>query len=291
MKLFYNDDYVAAKYAYDTTRKAKHIRQSLSDDPVDNLEIWDPLHFVERSLEVIAKIHDEPYVDSIKTGIPKTLAESQGFDWDKGIWTSAVAHSAGLIAATTYALQDKERAGSLSSGLHHARRSSGKGNCTVNGLAVAAHQAITMGAPRVLILDFDAHAGGGTWDIISHHLPSVVQLDVTCANFDTYQPDGESRLIYSTPQSYREDINHALHHATLLDPFDIVIYNAGMDPLNSGVSLSDITWREHTVSDFIGDTPAIFALAGGYTWGNKTMDEVVSWHRITIDLWASLETR
>jgi hypothetical protein len=70
-----------------------------------------------------------------------------------------------------------------------------------------------------------------------------------------------------------------------------VIYNAGMDPLNSGVSLSDITWREHTVSDFIGDTPAIFALAGGYTWGNKTMDEVVSWHRITIDLWASLETR
>ena len=58
MKLFYNDDYVAAEYAYDTTRKAKHIRQSLSDDPVDNLEIWDPLHFVEQSLEVIAKIHD-----------------------------------------------------------------------------------------------------------------------------------------------------------------------------------------------------------------------------------------
>jgi hypothetical protein len=41
------------------------------------------------------------------------------------------------------------------------------------------------------------------------------------------------------------------------------------------------------VREFIGETPAIFALAGGYTWGNKTMNDVVDWHRITLNTWAS----
>ncbi len=59
-----------------------------------------------------------------------------------------------------------------------------------------------------------------------------------------------------------------------------------MDPLNSGVSLDDIIYRENAVREFIGYTPAIFALAGGYTWGNKTMDDVVDWHRITLNTWA-----
>ena len=287
MKLFYNDDYVAAKYAYDTTRKSKHIRESLATDPIDNLVIYDPHLFAERSRDLIPTVHDKTYVNAVRTGKPLSMAESQGFDWDEGIWTMAVAHSTGLVAAATAAISEGTRAGSLSSGLHHASKGSGKGFCTINGLAVAARQAVEMEASRVLILDFDAHAGGGTWDIINTHLPSVVQVDVTCAAFDTYQPTGESDITYTGHQDYRQEIDKALRYAKRLDPFDVIIYNAGMDPLNSGVSLGDIIWREKAVSDFIGDTPAVFALAGGYTWGNKTMEDVVDWHRITIDTWAS----
>ena len=287
MKLFYNDDYVAAKYAYDTTRKSKHIRESLATNPIDDLIIYDPILFTEKSYNLLSTVHDEKYVNAVQTGKPLSLAESQGFDWDEGIWTMALAHSTGLVAATTAALSEDTRAGSLSSGLHHANRNSGKGFCTINGLAVAARQAVEMDAPRVLILDFDAHAGGGTWDIINAHLPSVVQVDVTCAAFDTYEPEGESSITYAGHQDYRQEIGKALNYAGELNAFDLIIYNAGMDPVNSGVSLSDIIWREKAVSDFIADTPAVFALAGGYTWGKKTMEDVVDWHRITIETWTS----
>lgn len=287
MKLFYNDDYVAAKYAYDTTRKSKHIKDSLATNPVDDLVMWDPSLFTERTYGLIPTVHGQEYVDAVQTGTPLILAESQGFDWDEGIHTMALAHSTGLVAATTTAIVNSERAGSLSSGLHHASRKKGKGFCTFNGLAVAARQAVEMEESRVLILDFDAHAGGGTWDIINEYLPSVVQVDVTCAAFDTYEPEGESSITYTGHQDYRDQIRNALRYASNLDAFDFIIYNGGMDPINSGVSLSDIIWREKAVSDFIGDTPAVFALAGGYTWGNRTMEDVVEWHRITIETWAS----
>jgi acetoin utilization deacetylase AcuC-like enzyme len=163
------------------------------------------------------------------------------------------------------------------------------GYCTFNGLAAAAKFAIDgFNTERVLILDFDAHSGGGTWDIIQRALStSVVQLDVTCSAFDTWKPKGESAIWYTGHQDYRADIDRALTYASKkLSAFDFVIYNAGMDPLNSGVSLDDIIYRENAVREFIGETPAIFALAGGYTSGNKTMDDVVDWHRITLNTWA-----
>ena len=89
MKLFYNDDYVAAKYAYDTTRKSKHIKDSLATNPVDDLVMWDPSLFTERTYGLIPTVHGQEYVDAVQTGTPLILAESQGFDWDEGIHTMA----------------------------------------------------------------------------------------------------------------------------------------------------------------------------------------------------------
>lgn len=286
MKLFYNDNYVASRYAFDTTRKSQHIIKSLIDDPVENLEIYDPYLFTGHAEKLIERIHTAEYVDALKSGEPSSLAESQGFDWDEGIWTMAVAHSSGLVGAMHYALQDNTRTGSLSSGLHHARRRMGGGFCTVNGLAVAAQYALDEGVKRVLILDFDAHGGGGTWDIINSKMPSVTQIDVVCSLFDTYEPKGESAILEASSNDYRKQIERALTYAGTLDPFDVIIYNAGMDPLNSGVDIDDIIWRERAVDTFIGKTPAVFALAGGYTWGKKTMSDVVGWHRLTIQQWA-----
>lgn len=287
MKLFYNDNYTASKYAFDTTRKSRYIMDSLIDDPVENIEVYDPHLFVDQTVSIIDRLHTKNYVSALKTGEPANLAESQGFDWDEGIWTMAVAHSAGLVGATQYALEENTRTGSLSSGLHHARRGMGGGFCTVNGLAVAARHALDMEANRVLILDFDAHGGGGTWDMIQAHMPSVTQIDVVCSLFDTYSPHGESAILEASSTDYRKQIERALTYATTLDPFDVVIYNAGMDPLNSGIDIDDIIWREAAVSSFIGRTPAVFALAGGYTWGRASMGDVVEWHRITIEQWAN----
>jgi hypothetical protein len=43
--------------------------------------------------------------------------------------------------------------------------------------------------------------------------------------------------------------------------------------------------RDAMVSEWAGDRPAIFTLAGGYTQG-LSMDEVVNFHLATITLWA-----
>ncbi len=300
MKTYYNSNYSASKYAFDTTRKAQAIAETLVSRPIEGLSLVDPdadfssegdlsrRNFTELATTLTNQQHSNEYFEAMSTGDPRSLAESQGFNWDPGIFTMALAHTSGLLAATHDALSNSCLAGSLSSGLHHAHYDRGMGYCTFNGLTSAAKFAIDdFGVQRVLILDFDAHSGGGTWDIIQRSLSAnVVQLDVTCSAFDTWKPEGESAIWYTGHQDYRTDIDRALTYASKkLSAFDFVIYNAGMDPLNAGVSLEDIVYREQAVREFIGDTPAIFALAGGYTWGNKTMDDVVDWHRITLNTW------
>lgn len=302
MKIFYNDNYTASKYAFDTTRKSRAIAQRIRTNPIDNLEIVDPdadftdsdgtvwvSSFKDVAIERLSELHDKNYVKAVRNGDPRDLAESQGFDWDEGIYQMAVAHATGLVAATSEALRNKTTAGSLSSGLHHAHIDYGSGFCTFNGLAAAADFAVRgWNLDRVLVIDFDAHSGGGTWEIIDEKMSDkVYQIDVTCSAFDTFRPTGESSIWYTGHQDYRETIDKALVYASKkMDDFDFIIYNAGMDPLNAGVSLSDIVYRENAVREFIGNTPAIFALAGGYTWGNKTMDDVVDWHSITLNTWA-----
>ena len=283
----FNDDYTASAYAFDTTRKSAAIAASLVRDPIPGVRITDPRGFFGTAEDTIGIIHSTDYVTAVRTGSPEGLAASQGFTWDPGVYTMAVSHSAGLIAATARVLEHGGIAGSLSSGLHHTSHGSGKGYCTFNGLAAAVFHARSLGAERVLVLDFDAHSGGGTWDIISRVLPGTVHIDVTCSAYDTFTPEGESSNWYTGHQDYVTTIESALLYASKkLDPFDLVVYNAGMDPLNCGVTESDIVQRERAVREFIGETPAVFALAGGYTWGKNTMDDVVRWHRHTLAAWA-----
>ena len=286
MKTFYNTDYTASKYAFDTTRKSGAIVESLTERPIAGLNITDPREYCEDALRHLPSVHSQKYIDAVFSGAPRGDAQSQGFDWDEGIFTMAVSHSAGLIAAAEEALTNNTRAGSLSSGLHHARKQYGSGFCTFNGLTVAAKHAQELGAERILVLDYDAHGGGGTWSIINETLPNVYQIDVTVSPFDTYTPHGESRIDVTKAWDYNETITKSLAYAETLDPFDLIIYNAGMDPLNAGVTEEDIVKREIAVRNFIGETPAIFALAGGYTWGGTTMDDLVNWHRNTLQEWS-----
>jgi acetoin utilization deacetylase AcuC-like enzyme len=159
--VFYNGDYVSSDYAFDTTRKSGVLAAALEDD--GGVDVVDPGQFTERTSEIIGRLHSPEYVQAVRTGTPSDLAESQGFEWDPKLPSMAIAHSAGLVAAVAEVLTSSSRvAGSLSSGLHHARQDRGAGYCTFNGLAVAATDALDRGAERILVLDFDAHCGGGT---------------------------------------------------------------------------------------------------------------------------------
>ena len=134
-RIFYSPDYVLARYDFDTTRKAAPIALSLVARPLAGIELAEPPP-ADRAL--VERVHYPFYVRAIRTGEPRSVAESQGFDWDPGLWPMVLSSNGGLVAAAQAAREDGV-SGTLSSGMHHARRGSGDGFCTFNGLAMAAY--------------------------------------------------------------------------------------------------------------------------------------------------------
>ena len=144
--VFYSPAYVGSAHVFETTRKAKWVADSLASVPIGGIQLLSPSSLSDAQL---LQVHDPAYVRAVETGVPRRLAESQGFRWDAGLWRMVCASNGGAVAAALAALQSRV-AGSLSSGLHHARREHGAGYCTFNGLAIAAREALVAGAESVL---------------------------------------------------------------------------------------------------------------------------------------------
>lgn len=286
MKLFYSADYVAASDAFDTTRKSGWIVKSLRSKPIGGVEIVAP---VPLTVDEICTVHDRQYVEAVRTGEPKNLAESQNFTWDPGLWTSVIASNGGVLSAARVAL--KERAsGSLSSGLHHAQHGSGAAFCTFNGLAIAAKMILAEGARSVLILDLDAHCGGGTHWLIDGD-DRIRQIDVSVNGVDGYAPSGANTLnIVRVAGDYLEVIESRLNELDIKP--DLCIYNAGMDADERcevgglpGIDAAMLKKREAIVFDWAKSrgVPIAFVLAGGYSGTTLSQDELVALHRLTIE--------
>jgi len=95
---------------------------------------------------LLAEVHDREYIRAVETGQPKARAESQGFPWDPGLWPMVLASNGGAVAAAL-AASERGVAGSLSSGLHHARHDRGAGFCTFLERRPQRVQAICVPAP------------------------------------------------------------------------------------------------------------------------------------------------
>lgn len=288
MKVYYSDEYTLASHAFDTTRKARWIAESLRARPVAGVEVVAPAPVTG---EQLLAAHDAAYVDAVRTGEPRELAESQDFVWDPQLWTMVCASTGGVIAAARAARRDGV-AGSLSSGLHHARRATGAGYCTFNGLALAALDALAQGARSALVLDLDAHCGGGTHSLLADD--SRVQLaDVSVSDFDQYQPAGANRLtLVEDAARYLPEIERMLAAVERDEPYDLCLYNAGMDPYQgcdigglAGVTHETLAERERLVFEWLPAhaRAAAFVLAGGYSGRDLSQDELVALHRLTIE--------
>lgn len=288
MKLFYSPEYVCGAYGFDTTRKAGWVVDSLTARPIRGIEMVAPEPLTVRDIE---QVHDSDYVDAVRAGSPRELAESQGFDWDPGLWTMVLASNGGVLAAARVALE-QGASGSLSSGLHHAKRERGEGFCTFNGLAIAAKALLAEGAVEsVLILDLDAHCGGGTSQLIDE-APGIHQADVSVSHFDWYPETENSRLAMVTDaDSYLPSIRAALDDAQNRGPYDLCLYNAGMDPYQGcpvggldGVTAEILAERERLVFEWCRSQgiPVAFVLAGGYIGSRLTESTLVNLHRLTV---------
>ena len=287
-RVFYSPSYVGSGYAFETTRKAKWIADSLGESPIRGIELVKPQSLTELQ---VASVHGAEYINAVRTGDPVGLAESQGFDWDPNLWPMVLASNGGVVAAALAAPSDGV-AGSLSSGLHHARASRGAGFCTFNGLVIAAREALGAGAKSVLILDLDAHCGGGTASLIADE-PRIWQVDVSVSAFDRYRSSDRIRLdLVDQAGDYLPTVKRKLHD---LDDegieFDLCIYNAGMDPHEdcstgglSGITRDVLSEREKEIFAWCRrrSLPLAFVLAGGYL--SLELDEagLVELHRLTL---------
>lgn len=284
MRVFYDAAYNDTGVKWETTRKATEIARSLIERPIDGVEIVSP---TPCGRDEIAAVHDPTYVDAVFTGSPRELAESNTIGWDERLPAAVCASNGGVRDAALHALASRGIAGSLSSGLHHAAYDSGAGYCTFNGLVVAARAALQHGARRVLILDLDAHCGGGTAELIDG-LDGVEQVDVSVVSYDRYESRPDAQLVMSDGHDYLAAIRRTLDSIAAPGEIDLVLYNAGMDPHGeaggvSGIDDAVLAEREALVFEWVVShrIPTAWVLAGGYTSGID-MAALVDLHRLTI---------
>ena len=119
---------------------------------------------------------------------------------------------------------------------HHAETAIGMGFCVFNSVALAAERALSLGAERVAILDFDVHHGNGTVEIFQHR-PEVL----VCSSFQyPFYPGRYDEIdkpnICLTPlpagtsgSSFRQAIERDWLPALLNHQADIILVSAGFD--------------------------------------------------------------
>ncbi len=222
--------------------------------------------------EDLLRVHAPAYIDAVKSGEPRDLAESQKFPWSPQLYPS-VCLTNGAVRDAAYHALETGAAGALASGFHHSCPDHGEGFCTFNGLIVAlewlkAHGHIQTAA----ILDMDLHYGNGTalltasrpwiralsiygndyWDNIPyrdvnerHHEDGPNHR--SSAIVPTGGPDGDAMLAL---------LDREIDWLVAGGKPDILLYQAGADPLKydpySPLDLShaDLAARDRRVFEF-----------------------------------------
>ena len=251
----------------------------------------------------LLRVHAFNYISAVKTGEPRSLAESQKFPWSPELFPSVCLTAGGVLAAARQALSDGV-CGALASGFHHACFDHGEGFCTFNGLVVALEALRESGQIRyAAVLDLDLHYGNGTAQLASER-PWMRALSIYGNDYDANTPyrdvctrhhlDGDNHFSVPLIPSGSSDRNVLLqaldeHLDWILEGErpDILLYQAGADPLKDDpyspldLNHADLMERDRLVFEFAKrhSLPVAWVLAGGYT---EDISQVVEVHLNTL---------
>ena len=248
------------------------------------------------TMEDLQRVHTPTYINAVRTGQPRALAESQKFPWSPQLFPSVCLTNGGCLAAARQALSQGV-ASALVSGFHHAFADHGEGFCTFNGLVVTADVLKTQGEVRtVAILDLDLHYGNGTAALAgARDYLSVLSLygndyEANTAYRDVTQrrhQDGPNHFSVALPagcdgQQLTELLQQHLPSLLKVSRPDLLLYQAGADPLQEdpysplALSHSDLRERDRQVFQFAKQhgVPVAWVLAGGYTPNIERIVEV-----------------
>lgn len=286
-KLYYSEKFVLSEDDFDTTRKAAWVAEELINVPISGALLDTPS---QASMKAVSRVHSEDYLAALKKGFPADLANSANIAWDKHTLNRALSTCGGMLAASRSAIKSGV-SGCLASGFHHARRDQGRGYCTLNGLAVSAHAQVEK-CKHILIIDLDAHGGGGTQSLIKDH-PKLWQIDVSVNDYDRYTPSARCHFaIVTNAGRYLQTVWKCLKQAEEEWPhFDLCLYNSGMDVHEDcdngglkGIDFFILELREEMIFQWCSERriPIAYCLAGGYIGKRMSQKSLVDLHRLTI---------
>jgi len=219
----------------------------------------------------IATVHAPAYVQAVRTGRPRRLAESQGFRWSPALAEALARIWSGHIAACDLALREGLVLHPVS-GAHHAYYERGGGYCTVNFLVGAARAVARRGVGPVAILDFDAHPGDGTYALAKDDL-GIAIFDIAGGTWVTVAPDDRHQFYdVADVDAYRAALTALPAFLDRTRPV-LVQYQAGVDPYVGdpfggipGVDAEFLRYRDQFVLGHLvhRGIPVVVNLAGGY---------------------------
>ncbi|PWK64095.1 histone deacetylase [Aminobacter sp. AP02] len=221
--------------------------------------------------------HDADYVGQVLAcSVPAHIEREIGFPVGERVSRRAQLAAGGTLAAAHLALAHGV-ACNAAGGSHHARRAQGAGFCTFNDVAIAA-LALLDGrlVGSVLVVDLDVHQGDGTAEILggnpdvftfSMHAEKNYPVRKVASGLDIGLPDGTGDDVYL------EILVEALARLSRRGEWDLVFYNAGVDPHREDrlgrLALSDdgLRRRERMVIEHFRDAgiPLCAVIGGGYS--------------------------
>lgn len=228
---------------------------------------WEPL-----TIDQMSVAHARFFVDGVMS-----CERSNGFgNKSPEIAASLPWTNGSFYNAAKYAFQNKTVAMSPTSGFHHAEWARSEGFCTFNGLMITAvllQEELDLS--KIGIIDFDAHYGNGTDDIIA-----TLKIDYI-----------EHFTFGGMKQKFNMDYDFWLEglEAKLTKQFhdcDLLLYQAGADPhvddpLGGFLTTEQMRLRDRIVfniSKKLG-IPIAWNLAGGY---QDPIENVLELHENTL---------
>jgi len=273
-------------------QKFELVADAVRDMPGVHMETPGPVSETD-----LARVHTADYINAIRTGEPRELAESQKFPWSPELFPSVCLTAGGCYAAARRALEHGI-ATAIVSGFHHACSDHGEGFCTFNGLVITLDRLREEGCiRRGTVLDMDLHYGNGTASLMPDR-PALFALSIYGNDYAHNVPyrdvrtlrheDGANHRSFALPEAcdgttQREIMIDAL--PTLLQNGlpELIIYQAGADPYHEDpyspllLNHDDLFERDRIVFAFAREhgIPIVWVLAGGYT---KDVHQVVKIH-------------
>ena len=230
----------------------------------------------DASMEALGRVHSSVYLELLATSVHLGDGEHYAFDretrMNRQTWRTLSLSVGAWLDATRQALDRRVPAAfCVSYAGHHARHNSAAGFCFVNGVAVAAHEALARGAERVAVIDFDTHAGDGTVLSVLDE-PRVLFAETYQPGFPgafLNQPTREGILRFKTDfaPKFHEYWTRIFERIRAYDP-ELVLVSAGFDA-HAQDPLTRIKVSDEAYS-FLGrelaalPCPVVCGLEGGY---------------------------